>query len=112
MLQKSGLDLTDTVAGSAITSMGERLNPPSTALMPTSRRVRRGQAPQPRSGAPKAQGLTMTHTPGTQSSSRLIAISSNTVRRVEYRFLHGSPHAIRSRRPLLDPDALLTDLGL
>ena len=30
----------------------------------------------------------MTHTPGTQSSSRLIAISSNTVRRVEYRFLH------------------------
>jgi putative transposase len=43
----------------------ERSNPPSTALMPTSRRVGRGQVPQPRSGAPKAQGLTMTHTPGT-----------------------------------------------
>src|SRR5438128_1578719 len=58
-LQKFGLDLTDTVARSAIASMGEGLNPPSTALMPTSRRVRRSQAPQPRSGAPKAQGLTM-----------------------------------------------------
>ena len=57
-LQKFGLDLTDTVARSAIASMGEGLNPPSTALMPTSRRVRRSQAPQPRSGAPKAQGLT------------------------------------------------------
>jgi hypothetical protein len=50
--------------------------------------VRRGQAPQPRSGAPKAQGLTMMHMPGTQSPSRLIAISSNTVRQLEYRFLH------------------------
>src|SRR4051794_18581835 len=80
--------------------MGEGLNPPSTALMPTSRRVRRGQAPQPRSGAPKAQGLTMTHTPGTQSSSRLIAISSNTVRQVEYRFSQLKPKVkeVQARR--------------
>ena len=43
-----------------IASMSEGLNPPPTALMPIARRVRRGQGPPPRSGAPKAQGLMMT----------------------------------------------------
>ena len=38
--------------------MGERQNVPSTAPMPNARPWRRGQAPQPRSGAPKAQGWT------------------------------------------------------
>jgi hypothetical protein len=41
--------------------------------------VRRGQAPWPPSGAPKAQGLTMTQSPGTQSTKPSIAISSDTV---------------------------------
>ena len=36
----------------------ERQTAPSTAPMPGARPWRRGQAPQPRSGAPKAQGLT------------------------------------------------------
>jgi hypothetical protein len=36
----------------------ERQTAASTAPMPNARPWRRGQAPQPRSGAPKAQGLT------------------------------------------------------
>ncbi len=37
---------------------GARQAAPLTAPMPDARPRRRGQAPQPRSGAPKAQGLT------------------------------------------------------
>ena len=36
----------------------ERQTAPSTAPMPNARPERRGQAPKPRRGAPKAQGLT------------------------------------------------------
>ena len=37
----------------------ERQTAPSTAPMPNARPWRRGQAPQPRSGAPKAQGCVL-----------------------------------------------------
>src|ERR1700761_3507422 len=44
------------------TALPPRQTAASTALMPYARPWRYGQAPQPRSGAPKAHGLTASHT--------------------------------------------------
>ena len=57
----------------------ERQTAASTAPMPNARPWRRGQAPQPRSGAPKAQGLTAAIAVAALSPVPSIALDSTDI---------------------------------
>ena len=57
----------------------ERQTAASTAPMPSARPWRHGQAPQPRSGAPKAQGLTAAITVAAPSNVPSFALESTGV---------------------------------
>src|SRR5512143_2131183 len=59
----------------------ERQTVASMALMPNARPWRRGQSPQPRSGAPQAQGLTAAITVAAPSNVPFFAFKSTSVDR-------------------------------
>jgi hypothetical protein len=66
--------------------------------------AQRGQAPKPRSGAPKAPGLTALRLAETPSQAPSVSILADSVRGIECRLLHLPPQGSRLTMP--DPSPL------